>query len=35
MAYVLNKNGRPLMPTKRRGKAGHLLKDGMAKVAKL
>ncbi|MDR1541054.1 MAG: RRXRR domain-containing protein, partial [Clostridiales bacterium] len=35
MAYALNKDGRPLMPTKRRGKAGHLLKDGMAKAAKL
>jgi hypothetical protein len=35
MVYVLNKNGNPLMPTKRRGKARHLLKDGMAKAAKL
>ncbi|MDR1537296.1 MAG: RRXRR domain-containing protein, partial [Clostridiales bacterium] len=35
MVYVLNKNGKPLMPTKRRGRAGHLLKDGMAKVANL
>ncbi|MDR1540477.1 MAG: RRXRR domain-containing protein, partial [Clostridiales bacterium] len=35
MVYVLNKNGKPLMPTKRHGKARHLLKDGMAKVAKL
>jgi hypothetical protein len=35
MVYVLNKNGKPLMPTKRHGKVRHLLKDGMAKVAKL
>jgi hypothetical protein len=35
MVYVLNKNGRPLMPTKRRGKARRLLKDGVAKAAKL
>ncbi|MDR1540844.1 MAG: RRXRR domain-containing protein, partial [Clostridiales bacterium] len=35
MVYVLNKNGKPLMPTKRHGKVKHLLKDGMAKVAKL
>ncbi|MDR1537454.1 MAG: RRXRR domain-containing protein, partial [Clostridiales bacterium] len=35
MVYVLNKNGKPLMPTKRHGKARRLLKDGMAKVAKL
>ncbi|MDR1539437.1 MAG: RRXRR domain-containing protein, partial [Clostridiales bacterium] len=35
MVYVLNKNGKPLMPTKRHGKAGRLLEDGMAKAAKL
>jgi hypothetical protein len=35
MAYVLSKSGKSLMPTKRRGKARHLLKDGTAKVAKL
>ncbi|MDR1541140.1 MAG: RRXRR domain-containing protein [Clostridiales bacterium] len=35
MVYVLNKNGKPLMPTKRRGKVRHLLEDGKAKVAKL
>jgi hypothetical protein len=35
MAYVLSKNGKPLMPTKRRGKAGRLLEDGMAEAAKL
>jgi hypothetical protein len=35
MVYVLSKDGKPLMPTKRRGKTRNLLKDGMAKVAKL
>ncbi|MDR1539144.1 MAG: RRXRR domain-containing protein, partial [Clostridiales bacterium] len=35
MVYVLSKNGKPLMPTKRHGKVRRLLKDGMAKVAKL
>jgi hypothetical protein len=35
MDYVLNKNGNPLMPTKRRGNVRHLLEDGKAKVAKL
>ncbi|MDR1541825.1 MAG: RRXRR domain-containing protein, partial [Clostridiales bacterium] len=35
MVCVLNKNGKPLMPTKRRGKARRLLKDGMAEVARL
>lgn len=34
MVYVLNKNGQPLMPTNRHGKAKHLLKDGKAKVVK-
>jgi len=34
MVYVLNKNGKPLMPTKRHGKVGHLLKSGLAKVTK-
>jgi hypothetical protein len=35
MVYVLNRSGAPLMPTKRHGKAGHLLEDGKAKAAKL
>lgn len=34
MVYVLNKNGKPLMPTKRHGKVKHLLKSGLAKVVK-
>ena len=34
MVYVLDKNGRPLMPTNRHGKVKHLLKDGKAKVVK-
>lgn len=34
MVYVLNKNGKPLMPTKRYGKVKHLLKSGLAKVVK-
>ena len=34
MAYVLDKNGHPLMPTCRHGKVKHLLKDGKAKVVK-
>jgi N6-L-threonylcarbamoyladenine synthase len=35
MVFVFNKDGNPLMPTKRRGKVKHLLRDGKAKVAKL
>lgn len=34
MVYVLNKGGRPLMPTDRHGKVKHLLKSGKAKVIK-
>ena len=32
MVYVLNKDGKPLMPTNRHGKVRHLLKKGLAKV---
>lgn len=32
MVYVLNKNGKPLMPTQRHGKVRRLLRDGKAKV---
>ena len=32
LAYVLNVNGEPLMPTHRLGKVRHLLKDGKAKI---
>lgn len=32
MVYVINKDGQPLMPTKRYGKIRHLLKVGKAKV---
>ena len=32
--YVLSKDEKPLMPTKRLGKVRHLLKDGKAKVVK-
>ena len=32
MVYVVNKDGQPLMPTKRHGKVRHLLKGGKAKV---
>ncbi|MDR1537438.1 MAG: RRXRR domain-containing protein [Clostridiales bacterium] len=35
MAYVLDKDGKPMMPTKRRGKAKNLLRDGKARVPKL
>jgi hypothetical protein len=35
MVHVLNKDGQPLMPTKRHGKVRHLLKDGKATVVKL
>ena len=34
MVYVLNKDGQPLMPTKRHGKVRRLLKSGKAKVIK-
>lgn len=34
MVYVLNKNGIPLMPTKRHGKVRRMLKNGKAKVVK-
>jgi hypothetical protein len=34
MVYVLSKEGKPLMPTKRHGKVRHLLKDGKAKCVK-
>lgn len=34
MVYVLNKDGKPLMPTNRHGKVKHLLKSGKAKVVK-
>ena len=34
MVYVLNKNGEPLMPTKRHGKVKHLLREGKAKVVR-
>jgi hypothetical protein len=34
MVYVLDKQGTPLMPTERHGKAKHLLRSGMAKVVK-
>lgn len=34
MVYVLDREGRPLMPTKRHGKVKHLLNEGRAKVVK-
>jgi hypothetical protein len=34
MVYILNCNGKPLMPTSRYGKVKHLLNDGKAKVVK-
>lgn len=34
MIYVISKEGRPLMPTKRSGKVRHLLKDGKATILK-
>lgn len=34
MVYVLDRNGQPLMPTRRYGKVRHLLKDGKAKIIK-
>ena len=32
--YVLDKDGKPLMPTRRFGKVRHLLKEGLAKFIK-
>ena len=32
--YVLDKEGKPLMPTRRFGKVKHMLKEGLAKVAR-
>lgn len=34
LVYILNKNGQPLMPTKRCGKVRRMLKSGEAKVVK-
>lgn len=34
MVYVISKDGKPLMPTKRHGKIAYLLKNGLAKVVK-
>lgn len=34
MVYVLDMEGKPLMPTKRHGKVKHLLREGKAKVVK-
>lgn len=34
MVYILNKDGKPLMPTKRRGKVRHLLETNKARVYK-
>ena len=34
MVYVLDKDGNPLMPTRRYGKVRHLLKDGKAVVVR-
>jgi hypothetical protein len=34
MVYVLDKEGKPLMPTMRHGKVRHLLESGRAKVAR-
>jgi hypothetical protein len=34
MVYVISKNGKPLMPTKRHGKVRKLLKQGLAKVVR-
>ncbi|NLB40852.1 MAG: HNH endonuclease, partial [Clostridiales bacterium] len=34
MVYVLNQDGKPLMPTNRHGKVKHLLRSGKAKVVK-
>lgn len=35
MVYVLNKDGQPLMPTKRHGKVRRMLRDGQAEVVRL
>ena len=35
MVYVLNKQGKPLMPTARHGKVRRLLREGLAHVARL
>jgi len=34
MVYIISKNGKPLMPTKRHGKVRRLLKQGLAKVVR-
>ena len=34
MVYVLNKDGKPLMPTERHGKVRRMLKEGKAKVVR-
>jgi hypothetical protein len=34
MVYVISKDGKPLMPTKRHGKVRRLLKQGLAKVVR-
>ena len=34
MVYVISKEGKPLMPTKRYGKVRRLLKQGLAKVVR-
>lgn len=35
MVYVLNKQGKPLMPTERHGKVRRMLRDGLAHVVRL
>ena len=35
MVYVLNMNGKPLMPTERHGKVRRMLRDGKAHVVRL
>ena len=35
MVYVLSKEGKPLMPTKRHGKVKHMLRRGEAVVVKV
>ena len=34
MVYVLDKDGKPLMPTERHGKIRHMIEDGRARVVK-
>lgn len=34
MVYVIDKDGRPLMPTRRHGKVRHMIRDGRAEVVK-